>query len=287
ALGDPGDNWPVVASAVLYDPVQRLFVPTGSLATARASHTATLLPDGKVLVAGGAGYETSGTLLLLASAELYDPELGTFTPTGSLPVPCDSHTATLLPSGRVLIAGGECLEGSYGPGETSALYDPASGVFAPSGNLLTAREFHTATVLPPGRDVLIAGGAYWDIPSSAELYESATGAFLATGSMTVDRRFHTATLLPTGKVLFTGGETTSDRWSGIFTMSGPDLASAELYDPSLGVFTPTEQLATGRSGHTATLLLSGDVLIVGGSANGYPLASVEMYDPVAEAFVRR
>src|SRR5437763_4719408 len=119
-------------------------VMTGSLATARNGHTATLLPNGKVLVAGGRNGNS-----ILASAELYDPPSGTWSATGSLATARFFHTATLLPNGKVLVAGG---------GNNSAeLYDPASGTWSATGSLATARAFHTATLLPNGK-ALVAGG---------------------------------------------------------------------------------------------------------------------------------
>ena len=132
---------------VLIDPS---WVPTGSLGTARSRHTATLLPNGKVLVAGG---NNGGAAL--SSAELYDPATGTWTATGSLGTARDRHTATLLPSGKVLVAGGfNELDGFLSSAE---LYDPASGTWTATGNLGTARAYHTATLLPNGK-VLVAGG---------------------------------------------------------------------------------------------------------------------------------
>ncbi len=113
---------------------------TGSLKTARFHHTATLLPDGRVLVVGGEQGHTP-----LASAELYDPATGTWSATGSLNTARDSHTATLLPSGKVLVAGGR--ETDPGPSLASAeLYDPATGTWSPTGSLNTARLYHTATL---------------------------------------------------------------------------------------------------------------------------------------------
>src|SRR5450432_1708322 len=132
------------------------FEETGSLATARVSHTATALPNGKVLVAGGAGINF-GTL---ASAELYDPASGTWTTTGSLASARAGQTATLLPNGKVLVAAG-----FGGPSLASAeLYDPASGTWTATGGLAIARYNHTATLLPNGK-VLVAGG--WDTVGQA------------------------------------------------------------------------------------------------------------------------
>ena len=125
------------------------FSNTGSLTTARFYHTATLLPNGKVLVVGGRG--TSGAL---NGAELYDPISGTWSATGSLNTDRYLHTATLLPNGKVLVAGGQ---DNSGPLTSAELYDPASATWTATGNLAAARFYHTATLLPNGK-VLVTGG---------------------------------------------------------------------------------------------------------------------------------
>jgi hypothetical protein len=239
---------------------------TGSLKTARFHHTATLLPDGRVLVAGG-----EDQMNALASAELYDPATGTWSDTGSLNTARDSHTATLLPNGMVLVAGGR--ETIPGIGLANAeVYHPATGTWSPTGSLDTGRVYHTATLLPNGI-VLVAGGQEIDgiFLASAELYDPATGTWSPTGSLDTRRRFHTATLLPNGMVLVAGGE--DDRLRA--------LASADLYDPATATWLATGSLNTARYDHTATLLPNGMVLVTGG-ARGYgkaPLASAELYDP--------
>jgi len=136
---------------------------TGSMTTARASHTATLLPGGKVLIVGGS--DASSTL---ATAELYDPVAGTFTATGTMATARCWHTATLLPSGQVLIAGGTGDAGSLASAE---LYDPPLGTFTATGNMTATRETFTATLLSSG-EVLIAGGlGSSGNLASAELYD--------------------------------------------------------------------------------------------------------------------
>jgi hypothetical protein len=139
------------------------------LNTARYLHTATLLPNGKVLVVGG--YGSSG---LLSSAELYDPVSGTWTTTGPMPVARFTHTATLLPNGKVLVAGGE---GSGGELNTAVLYDPASGTWTVTGHLNIARTFHTATLLPNGKVLVAGGGNYYgsSVTSVTELYDVGLG----------------------------------------------------------------------------------------------------------------
>jgi hypothetical protein len=242
-----------------------VFSNTGSLNTERYNHTATLLPNGKVLVAGGVG--TNGNSL--ASAELYDPASGTWTATGNLHTERVGHTATLLPNGKVLVAGGVDRNGNSLA--SAELYNPASGTWTATGDLNTEREDHTATLLPNGK-VLVAGGANNNsgVLASAELYNPASGTWTATGSLHTARYSHTATLLPNGKVVVAGGANTN----------GNSLMSAELYDPASGTWTATGSLNTARYSHTATLLPNGKVLVAGGY-HGNVLASAELYNPAS------
>ena len=143
--------WP---SAELYDPATGTFAQTGSMTTARVGHTATLLGNGKILIAGG------GVL----TAELFDPTTGTFTKTGSMTTARDSHTATLLNDGTVLVTGGEYLTSVFPfpcklkfSSASAELYDPTNGTFGYTGNMAAQRVFHTATLLTNG-DVLVTGG---------------------------------------------------------------------------------------------------------------------------------
>jgi hypothetical protein len=232
---------------------------TGSLGTARYLHTATLLPNGKVLVAAGVDVNFN----VSASAELYDPATGTWTVTGSLATARVDHTATLLPNGKVLVAGGTNINSNLASAE---LYDPASGTWTATGSLGTGRQSHTATLLPNG-NVLVAGG-FGGFPAtqlaSAELYDPASGTWTATGSLGTAREFHTATLLPNGKVLVAGG------------FNGSLLASAELYNPASGTWSATGSLGTARFAHTATLLPNGNVLVAGGDNISGGLASAEL-----------
>lgn len=251
------------------------FWPVGRLHTPRVGHTATLLPNGKVLIVGGQDVN----LKLIASAELYDPATGTFSLTGST-VARAYHTATLLPSGKVLIAGGTVGDGSSTSNEAD-LYDPATGTFALAAFMKNYQSFHSATLLNNGL-VLIAGGHYVISGggggfSDNELYDPTANTFTTTGNFITSRYSETATLLNDGSVLVAGG----------FGTSGSYLASAELFIPSTGMFSATGNLSTAKLGHTATLLNSGRTLITGGTAGGTTsfLNVTEIYDPVAKTFV--
>jgi hypothetical protein len=263
-------GWNVSGSlAELYDPASGTFSPTGSMTVARWSHTATLLNNGKVLIAGGEFYNSGGSVASLASAELYDPTAGTFTAASDMTLARTDHTATLLPSGMVLVAGGDGGNGENAVA-SAELYDPTAGTFSATGNMTMARWSHTATLLGNGK-VLIAGGAGGGANTigpaygTAELYNPAAGRFTSTGSMTVARNLQMATLLSSEKVLIAGGAQTT---------------SAELYNPTAGTFTATGSMVAERlTGHTATLLSGGKVLIVGGfGVDLSMLASAELYD---------
>ncbi len=256
-------------AAELYDPQSGEFTPTGSMLIEREAHTATLLADGRVLIAGG--------LLGDTSAELYDPQTGTFTATGSMKTSRNWATATLLADGRVLIAGGDSfVPGGEGPIASAEVYDPQTGQFTETGSMTTARDGHTATLLSNGL-VLIAGGGNLDSNlASAELYNPKTGKFSRTGSMSKARFRHTATLLPNGLVLVAGGDVPAA------DAASPD-DTAELFDPSTGKFRVTGSMIDPRSGHTATLLPDGAVLIAGGNAD-FSAGGVEKYDPSTGKF---
>jgi N-acetylneuraminic acid mutarotase len=262
----------VLASAELYDPASNTWSFAGSMVTARADHTATLLPSGQVLVAGG----DDGARGIVASAELYDPASSTWSAVGSMVTPRMSHTATLLPSGQVLVAGGSDLMGiSSGILASAELYDPASETWSVAGSMAAPRMSHTATLLPSGKVLVVGGMSTSTLLSSAELYDPASNTWTVAGSLATARDFHTATLMSSGKLLVAGG----------VGVVGPGpaagaLASTELYDPASNTWSFAGSMAAGRSAHTATLLLSGQVLAAGGAL----LPNAELYDPAGNTW---
>jgi hypothetical protein len=263
------------------------FVATGSMGTARRFHTATLLGNGKVLVAGG---EDAGATAF-ASAELYDPSTGTFSPTGSMTAPRVGHTATLLSNGKVLITGG-ATDATENALSSAELYDPVAGTFSATGSMTTARVVHTATLLSNGT-VLITGGdgiffngvQNTSIKSldSAEIFDPSTGMFTATGNMTAARETHTATLLGdgSGRVLIAGG---SDGAVGNTTPAATIYATAELFDPSKGTFSAAGMMTSERDFFTPNLLSSGKVLAAGGVSSTGTLNTADLFDPTSTNF---
>ena len=245
-LSVPGTS--AVATSSALAPTHPGFSVTGPMSIARVGDTATLLADGRVLIAGGA--DTT-----LASAELYDPATSAFTGTGSMTTPRAWHTATLLADDRVLIAGGYSNTG--GLSTSAELYDPATGTFTRTGSMVQPHAVGTATLLNDG-EVLIAGGVDPAAPeqqgfAAAELYNPKTGTFRTTGSMIQGRYGQAATILADGRVMVAGG-----------AGRPADLASAELFDPKTGRFTATGSMAQARYDLTATPLRNGNILVAGG-----------------------
>jgi len=292
----------VNSSSELYDPIKGIWSVTGELRQRRSGHSATLLKDGRVLIAGGADFGFDiGKFSNLNSAELYDPATGKWRPTASFNRIEGYNSATLLASGKVLAMGR-----SYPRGYSAELYDPVTemwsitaapdlpgiSVLLPDGKVLTVanntpeiydsaterwssagplnviRRARTATLLTNGK-VFATGTDESGLPG-AELYDPSTGAWSVTGAPFAG--VGTVTLLPEGRVLMSGGYTSQNLPSG-----------EEIYDPETGQWSVTDRLKAPRFAHTATLLVDGRVLVAGGSADEegfFILDSAELYGPI-------
>jgi hypothetical protein len=249
--------------------------PRLTMTIRRAAHSATLLRDGRVLIAGGF-VEAGNDERALASAELFDPSTERFVLAADLNVPRSGHTAVALADGTVLIVGGW---GDNDPLASAERFDPARERFVRLADLPAPRAGHTATLLQDGR-VLIAGGtrARRQFEPLALIFDPRQGAFLQIGPLAEPREGHTATRLADGNVLLAGG-------------TGPDgrvLASAEVYDPASGRFTLAGDMALSRRKHAAVALTGGRALIIGGSdARDWrgQYDSSEVYDPATRTFM--
>jgi hypothetical protein len=229
------------------------------MTTARAGHTATLLRDGRVLIAGGFDIAGKG----LASAELYDPASGTFTPTGDMTEPRGAHMATLLGNGKVLIAGGQTDLTVWALLDSAEIYDPSTGAFTATSKMISGggAGFGPSTLLPDGR-------VFLPTVSNAETYDTQSGSFAATGAYsTSSYLFYSITLLQDGRVLVVG-----------VADSAGSAGTTQLFDPKTNTFSPTGPIGCSDCTVTATLLPDGEVLVnMSGEA--------ELYNPVSGTFI--
>jgi hypothetical protein len=231
---------------------------------ARCGHTATLLPNGKVLLVGG--FNHNG---ILTSAELYDPSSNTFSSAGDTGVARGGFTATLLMDGRVLIAGG----GDRAATTSAEIYDPLTNRFTRTGSLLQARLGHTAALLKDGRVLILGGSAgRGKVTKSAEIYDPTKNEFTDAGDMTVARHKHAMRLLEDGRVLVVGGSDERD-WRGKY-------ASAEVYNAQSSSFTKISDLNEERFKlSTALATLTGGRILIGGGS-----AELELFEPKTSSF---
>ena len=281
---DPYCNGSATDGAELYDQSAGTWAPTGSMTSPRQGHTATLLADGKVLVAGG----QLQACLSTSSAELYDPDTGKWTPTGSMNSPRSRHFATLISSGhlygRVLAGGGYINQNDGGCGgnaqlASTELYNPATGTWSKTSRMTKARDYPVALTLPDASVLVI--GVLNCCPykwfSTAESYDANTQLWTPTNRRTTHAN-GSAVVLQDGRILVAGGTRGTQP-------NSVNVASVELFDSSTRTWTATASMSTDRSGHTLTLLARSQVLVAGGASGGWgvcnDLTSAELYDSSA------
>ncbi|MGH2772071.1 MAG: kelch repeat-containing protein, partial [Actinomycetota bacterium] len=271
---EDADPCPIQTSSTeIFDPASGSWLPAAPMGFGRSGHTATLLADGRVLIAGGClppsdAVDCPGN----NSSEIYNPTLGVWLPAGPLSFGRRFHTATLLANGKVLVSGGKSGSTAL---SASEIFDPSTGLWSAVGSMSQFRFNHTASLLQSGKLLVVGGQSTSAFLSSAELFDPSTGVWNTTGPLPSARAMHTSTLLSSGKVLVAGGSNATS-----------STKSSILYDPSLGSWSATGSLRLARSTHAATLLPSGKVLVAGGQTStadaGRPRPSAELYDPATE-----
>lgn len=316
-----------LASAELYDPAGNSWSPAGSFSAARCLHAATLLPNGKVLLSGGLDAST----LSLASTESYDPGSNSWAAAGStapLATSRAEHTATLLPSGQLIVAGGiHRLSSSFVNLNSTELYDPAANTWSGGASSLGAVASHQALLLADGRLVLLGNGQVqvytpasnsWNaglIPmlssvtslsstllldgrilsvdgtdtsssrsiSSVEAFDSSSGTSSAVGQPYPAKAQVWAGSLADGRVLVAGGlvDPTADPAASPLSLGN----SVQIYTPSLGTWVAGKTMGTPRYQSGVAILASGKLLVAAGRAqSGSILGSAELYDPAADTW---
>jgi hypothetical protein len=283
------------AIAELWSPGDARWRRTADLASGRMGHSATVLADGRVLVAGGVvGVGPQG------SAELWDPSTGCWTSAGSMVVPRTDHRAVALADGRLLVVGGihtgniNDPSGTWTsiPVETAEIWSPATNRWTAAGDH-GRREAPTATLLADGR-VLVAGGAvYGAATADAVVFDPRTSRWTPTGPMHSVRSLHAAARLADGRVLVAGGShDVEPRDCGELDGRPPChfVGTAEIWDPRTGAWTPTDRMTTARTGHSLVALAGGRVAALGGidieSLGAEMQKSVELFDPGTNAWTR-
>jgi Galactose oxidase, central domain/Kelch motif len=309
-----------LAASKTAEPGQWAFA--ASMTVARTMHTATLLPDGRVLLVGGYTRQDADT----AQAEIYDPVSGTYRPAGSLNTARHQHSTTLLQDGRILVIGGyNPTQGWLGSAE---LYDPTTGRWTVTQPLFAHGVTHTATLLEDGRVLVIGGNPQSGHPAQddrVEIFDPRTDSWQPAAHHEGTEAGHTATLLTDGRVLIAAGGTdpavydpVGDTWQpaghlavsrwmpqavrltdgrvllvgGLDVSGGSPIDNVDIYDPAGNSWQQAAPLAQARYLHTATLLPDGRVLVIAGARlldsswddPGVVLDSVEAYDPASDSW---
>jgi hypothetical protein len=249
---------------------------TGAMLSARDGHTATLLTNGKVLVAGG-----TNNGVALTSAELYNRTTGTWASTGSMHVARTLARSVLLSNGKVLVMGGcvnDCLSATT---RSAELYNPSAGTFTATGSMVQARAEFGIALLANGQVLVVGGCTAYDangclaVTAKAEIYNPSTGTWTAIGALRGARHAMNATRLASGKVLVAGGA----------TASMDAINSTEIYDPTAKTWTLGLKMVTARSDYASIMLATGKILFMGGeNINGVSISNSELYNPSTGTF---
>ena len=289
AGGEDGRRTPL-AGAALFDPGALTWSATGSLLTPRRLHTVTKLADGRVLAVGGIAGPPSTPATGVASAEIFDPTAGTWTATGAMHEARFAHSASLLPDGKVLVAGGNAVRSAQSNRalRTCEIFDPATGQWTQAAPLNDARFGHPAVVLNDHR-VLVVGGVVavgrgrYTALGYCEIYDPTAAKWTPTGSLATPRKSHQAMLLADGTVLATGGDIVGlQNW----TLNPYSLWSSEVFNVAAGTWSAGTDMPYGRSHHRA-VRVGAKALIIGGTDDssfdiGYQ--HFDTYDPAAKTW---
>ncbi len=286
------------STSEIFDPMTDAFSTGPVMNAARSLHTATPLPNGSWLLAGGVNQTNDPQ----ATCEIYDPLLDVFTPVASMNVPRTGHTGTLLANGKVLVTGGiqampvtpTQLEPIHQAVNSTELYDPIANTWTPGPNLATPRAGHTSLVRPDGK-VLLIGGISWDsviiigwapaVRRSTDLYDPVANTMVAGPQMATARSLVDPINMGNGRWLLAGGinAITILPWN-----PGNPTATAEIYNAVTNTWTTVGSMATARGNHKGWALANGQLLLTGG-ANGSmlaptPLSSTEIFSPITNTF---
>jgi len=264
----------LTSSAELFNPTNGTSTRVGNVNLSRFSSYAITLDDGRVLIAGGTSTPPAP---LPMQTELFNPATGLFTLSGTMlvsrPFAADMCSVTKLSDGRILFTGGTSAQAM-----NAEIFDPATETFHLTGPMVARRTWHSATLLPDGRVVIIGGGTNTlssGYTNLVEVFDPITETFSALGTNAITRRNHSATLLPDGRILVAGG------W--LPTANGSLLAtsSVEIFDPTTGTSEYIGEMASRRAEHRVAALPNGQLIINGGrQETGVPYKTAEIFDPL-------